>query len=346
MLRFGSFGTAVVNAQAKTESSSTVGLLATIGALLKDKAPAEGTDTAPSAIEPEAKRLVVATRELLQMRDKALAPLKEAVADAQNADLKDVLAKAEARIYIGLCVTEMRRYITPDNRLNGTFDGMFAALDKYDREKIGDAFLEIFQTTSQTATMRDLAGEGLGQMGSARHQPALKAIIANQAETERIRRRALYTLARLGDRGPVDRMLAGIASKMEEAKKPDMTPQETRSWAEGYYLMALHAQNIHDSELAIKHYESFIGTVEAIKDKLTQKDDLSGTYYNLACLYSLKGDVETGLKHLDKSFESGYENYKWANTDGDLANLRKDPRFKTMIEKWESGKKPESAPAR
>jgi hypothetical protein len=77
-----------------------------------------------------------------------------------------------------------------------------------------------------------------------------------------------------------------------------------------------------------------------------QGDDLTGTYYNLACLYSLKGDVENGLKTLERAFEAGWDNFKWANQDGDLANLRKDARFKPMIEKWESGKgRAESGPA-
>jgi tetratricopeptide (TPR) repeat protein len=222
---------------------------------------------------------------------------------------------------------------------------MFASLDKYNRDKIADAFLEVFKSSTQPATMRELAGEGLAQMGSARHQAALKSILANPNENSRVQERAVYTLARLGDRTMIDKMLKEIATKMEELKKPDMTAAEARGWASGFYRSAMLSQNIHDQDAAIKYYEQYVAALESIGEKNPQ--GLDGVFYNLACLYSLKGDVDLGLKNLDKAFSVGYENYKWANTDGDLANIRKDPRWKPLIEKWESGKKPavESAPA-
>jgi hypothetical protein len=345
--RFGAPAIAVVAAQSKTESTATSGLLNAIAQDMKDKVAAEGTDTAPSTIEPEVKKLVSATRELLALKDKALTPVVAAMADTKNADVQACLAKTEARVYMGLCIGAMRAYVNPNGGYSGTFNGMFASLDKYDREKIGDAFLEIFKNDKQTAALRALSGEGVAQFGSARHQAAVRALFANTAENEATRTRALYILARIGDRSEADKIFATYAKRMEETKKPDMAPMDVRRWAQGHFQCALLAQNIHDTDLAIKHYEAFLAAVEPIKDKLGQKEDHSGNYYNLACLYSLKGDVEGGLKALEKSFAEGYDNYKWANTDGDLVNLRKDDRFKALVTRFESGKgAAESAPAK
>jgi tetratricopeptide (TPR) repeat protein len=349
VMRIGAPAVSVIGSQAKTESAATSGLLQAIGQALKDKATAEGVDSAPAAIEPEAKKLVLAARELVHLKERALDPVKEALADPRNADIKDILAKAESRVYMQIVSAVMRSYFNASGSFSGTFDGMFDSLDKYDREKIGDAFLDVFQSASQPPTLRDLAGEGLAQKGTARHLPAVKAILGNANETDRLRQRAMYTMARLGDRSALDKQLAMIATRMESSKKPDMTPQETLQWAAGYYHSARHSQNAHDTDAAIKSYESFLGAIEPVREKLSELPpaEMQNIYYNLACLYSLKGDLEGGFKALEKAFQAGYSNFKWANTDGDLANLRKDARFKEMLGRYETGGQPktESAPA-
>ena len=297
VMRLGGVATSPLTAQGKTESTATQTLLNAIGQALKEKAPAEGVDSAPSATEAPIKRLVGATRDVLGLKDRAIEPLTVAAADPSNEDVKAFLAKAESRVYVGLCVSLIRTYLGSDGQASGTFDGMFSKLDKYNRDKIGDAFLDVFASSSPTG-VRSLAGEGLAQMGTARHQAAVKAILGNANEAQAIRQRALYTLARLGDRAPVDKRLADIAEKMQELKKPDMAPQDLRAWAEGYRTCATIAQMIHDTDAAIKYYESFVGTVEPIKDKLGTQgvaSDFQNTYYNLACLYSLKGDIDGRL---------------------------------------------------
>jgi hypothetical protein len=344
VLRYGASAVPVITNQSKASSASTAALLAVVAKSLAGKAAPAGTDTAPAAIEPGVKKLASAAGDVVRLKELALAAIQSAAADPANADVKDVLASAEARIHVLLCAAAIRGYIKPDNTFSGTFFGMFASLDKYDREKVADAFLEIFQGSRQGAALRDLAGEGLAQTGSARHQAAVRELLESAKESERIRRRALYTLARLGDRGPVDRILKNLATRMEQVKKPDMSPDELVGWASGYLQCAEVAQAINDVPAAIKYYESFLGIVEPISDKLSARDTLQNAYYNLACLHSLKGDVEAGLGMLEKSFAAGYSDFTWANTDGDLGNLRKDDRFKAMISKWESARKAGGAP--
>jgi tetratricopeptide (TPR) repeat protein len=54
--------------------------------------------------------------------------------------------------------------------------------------------------------------------------------------------------------------------------------------------------------------------------------------YNLACTYSLMGDVDSGLKWLERSVNAGFDStHKLAN-DPDLANLEGNPRFRQIEE--------------
>jgi tetratricopeptide (TPR) repeat protein len=50
-------------------------------------------------------------------------------------------------------------------------------------------------------------------------------------------------------------------------------------------------------------------------------------YYNLACSYSLLGDVDPAFKALQKAIQLGYQNFEHLQKDADLDNLRKDRRF-------------------
>jgi len=348
VFRVGGTVTPVLDAQAKNENATTGSLVKWIGQTIKERAAAEGVDTAPTAVEPVAKRLVEAASELLKLRDKVLPPLASAVADPANEDVKPFLAKAEARIYIALCSAAIRFFLGPNQQASGTYDGMFANLEKLDRDKAADAFMEIFSSTAGSRGQRELAGEGVAQLGSKRHLETLRTLLADSNPAhDPIRQKVVFTLARLGDRTLVDKALADYDKKLAETKKPDMTPLETAKWADNMYQSAILTQNIHDNEPAIKHYEAYLVAIAPVAEKLGPQiaGRFQNVFYNLACLYSLKSDVETGFSYFEKALGAGYNNLKWANTDGDLTNLRKDPRFKQMIEKAESGKGAADSPA-
>lgn len=54
-------------------------------------------------------------------------------------------------------------------------------------------------------------------------------------------------------------------------------------------------------------------------------------YYNLACIYALKGEIELGIAHLKKACALNKSAIKWAMTDTDLQNLRESPDFDKII---------------
>lgn len=53
--------------------------------------------------------------------------------------------------------------------------------------------------------------------------------------------------------------------------------------------------------------------------------------YNLACTYSRLGMIDHSLKTLARAFELGYDELDYVESDPDLDNVRKDPRFRELI---------------
>ena len=59
--------------------------------------------------------------------------------------------------------------------------------------------------------------------------------------------------------------------------------------------------------------------------------------YNLACLYSLAGEVTSALESLEKSYEAGLADPEWMRQDSDLDNIRKHARYKELVRRMEAG---------
>ncbi len=56
-------------------------------------------------------------------------------------------------------------------------------------------------------------------------------------------------------------------------------------------------------------------------------------FYNLACSYSLIGQVDMAATALEKALALGYRDFKWLAKDPDLRSLRKHPIFRTIEDK-------------
>jgi len=53
-------------------------------------------------------------------------------------------------------------------------------------------------------------------------------------------------------------------------------------------------------------------------------------FYNLACSYSLIGQVDLAASALEKALSLGYRDFKWLAKDPDLRTLRKHPVFREI----------------
>lgn len=67
--------------------------------------------------------------------------------------------------------------------------------------------------------------------------------------------------------------------------------------------------------------------------QLTPKDPY--VFYNLACSHSNLGNLDEGLAALSEAFKLGFRDTSHLMRDRDLEALRRDPRFKKLLDrKW------------
>lgn len=58
-------------------------------------------------------------------------------------------------------------------------------------------------------------------------------------------------------------------------------------------------------------------------------------HYNLACSHANLDDVDAALDALSRALDLGYRDFSYLLSDPDMKNVRRDPRFKKLLDrKW------------
>ena len=57
-------------------------------------------------------------------------------------------------------------------------------------------------------------------------------------------------------------------------------------------------------------------------------------HYNLACRYALLRQPDLALKTLRRAVELGYRDFRYMNQDRDLESIRKDPRYRQILQEF------------
>jgi tetratricopeptide (TPR) repeat protein len=94
-----------------------------------------------------------------------------------------------------------------------------------------------------------------------------------------------------------------------------------------------HADAYANRAVAYMQQKKFNKAAEDLKKARELNPDGATIRYNLASLYSLKGDIDLALDELDAALAKGFDNYDALRYDRDLANLRKHPEFKKILER-------------
>jgi beta-lactamase regulating signal transducer with metallopeptidase domain len=74
-------------------------------------------------------------------------------------------------------------------------------------------------------------------------------------------------------------------------------------------------------------------SIYAFEQSIAQGDKVGASQYNIACAYSLAGDIRNGMAALDKAIESGYSSDEKFSNDPDIALLRQQPGFAALKKK-------------
>lgn len=95
-----------------------------------------------------------------------------------------------------------------------------------------------------------------------------------------------------------------------------------------------YAEAYSNRGAAFMQQRKYNKALEDLKKAKELKPDSPSICYNLACLYSLTGDVDFGLDELDAALANGFNDYDSLRRDSDLNRLRKHPEFTKVLEKY------------
>ena len=90
---------------------------------------------------------------------------------------------------------------------------------------------------------------------------------------------------------------------------------------------------IHYAYQGLGQYDKAIAAMDSI---IARDSTDSGNYYDAACLYSRMKDKDNAIKHLEKSFQLGYNRFAHVERDFDMDFLRETEAFKALLEKYKS----------
>jgi len=76
---------------------------------------------------------------------------------------------------------------------------------------------------------------------------------------------------------------------------------------------------------------NFKEAVEAAKRAVEYNPDFADAHYDLACFYSMAGEVDNSLESLKTALKLNPRLSSLAREDSDLDNIRSDPRFESIL---------------
>jgi len=157
-----------------------------------------------------------------------------------------------------------------------------------------------------------------------------------------------YTGQAYGKRGGPSRKTS-VVPQIEERPRADIVnplkagdPQEatqriivkklTQEIAEDPENGSLYFQRGH----SYHRLRDFAASVADFKRAHTLGFQKQTSAYNIACSLSLQGKKDEAFKWLEVSITAGYQNWGVILNDSDLDNLRKDPRYEALINRYRS----------
>ena len=102
-------------------------------------------------------------------------------------------------------------------------------------------------------------------------------------------------------------------------KHVDLHPDDGRALTFGAYALVERGQTDRAREWSER-------ALDADRDE-------PAIMYNVACTYSLLGEIDKAIDLLDRAIQQGYGHRAWLSHDPDLAPLRDDPRFQALLDR-------------
>jgi tetratricopeptide (TPR) repeat protein len=82
------------------------------------------------------------------------------------------------------------------------------------------------------------------------------------------------------------------------------------------------------------HTGNFEEAIKLGEKAITIDPNHLNAIFNMACIYSLKGNIQAAILYLEKALKKGFKNLRLLTTDNDLNNIRSTTEFKTLIQEY------------
>ena len=100
-------------------------------------------------------------------------------------------------------------------------------------------------------------------------------------------------------------------------------------------IMGKHKDEWYDVGLDLLRLRRFDESINAFHKSIEHGQKTGSAMYNIACAYSLEGDVRNGMIWLDKAIENGFSSDEKLENDPDIALLRQQNGFAALRQKAE-----------
>ena len=106
--------------------------------------------------------------------------------------------------------------------------------------------------------------------------------------------------------------------------------------SKGFYKKALMLDSnsvkaLNDLGVVYMQGRDYAEAQKSFEHAIQREPDYVDAYYNLACLYALKGEKIRGLTNLKKAISLDSSVREWARKDRDLQSLKRQPEFQEII---------------
>lgn len=106
-----------------------------------------------------------------------------------------------------------------------------------------------------------------------------------------------------------------------------------REFSQAIQIDPGYAEAYSSRAVAYMQQKKFNKAGEDLKKALELAPASPAIHYNMACLHSLNGNVDLALDEVDTALARGFSEYDALRLDPDLANARKHPEFRKVLEK-------------
>ncbi|MDQ7780106.1 MAG: HEAT repeat domain-containing protein [Planctomycetota bacterium] len=222
----------------------------------------------------------------------------------------------------------LQRFVVSDGSI-GFYPNMFGELVKSGKAVIptlleivtdpGYEFITPANSEWTRAMLRRLAIDALGEIGDKSVVPELQKMAEGDIDGDFLQNSrgllaeaAMFSLYKLGDTSYVDQYRKQLEETIEQFQGND-------------------AQYRNELSVLLCRIQEYDGAMKELLKVIEQNPGEFIAHYNLACIYASRGQKANAMEAMRVAVQNGYTDHEWAMIDGDLASVREDAEFKSLV---------------